>query len=389
MKKRVGIVTYVRTDNYGAELQGYALQHKINMMGGFEAEVLDIDHVGMDKKTYREMIVRGILSRLKHNPAKGIADIVSIAFKMFRNKNLTVNANKTLREAAFSEFWDNAITHSKHIDVDRISTETGKYDVLIAGSDQIWNYLRTSNLAVYFLNFSSSKQIKFSYAASFSISKIPTKRKKEYTDLINQLPSISVREQQGAEIIRELTNREVEVVLDPTLLLDKEEWLKIASDRIDIKGPYILTYSLSSSKGYWEIIHGYAQKYGLKVINLRHDFIENRIPPYQIDIFDAGPREFIHLLAKAELVITNSFHGTIFSINFNVPFISVINRLSETNSRILSILENIGLENRLQYDDDTSLIKPLEMDFCEANARLEHLKSKSLEFLKSNLQKNA
>lgn len=390
---KIGIVTYVRTDNYGAELQGYALQKKLNLMG-YDAEVINIDKVEIDAATFREMALKGIVRRLKRNPISGMASIIHIAVNMLRNKWMggvndggAVSSRQARRQDAFKEFWLNAIRHSPYVPLSELydSEVAKKYDVLIAGSDQIWNYTRTSYLDPYFLTFAPKGVRKLSYAASFSISNIPESRQEQYRQLINNIDQISVREAEGVDIVRQLTGRDAELVLDPTLLLEKEEWMGVASGRININEPYVLTYSLNSSKGYWKIVTSYAKKYGLKIVNLRHDFRDNDIPAYQMDVFDAGPREFLYLIAHASLVITNSFHGTIFSINFGVPFLSVINRISETNSRILSILNALGLNAQLMYDDTPDLNRPVSLDYTVAHATLSVERAKSIDFLNKYL----
>lgn len=382
--KKIGIVTYVRTDNYGAELQGYALRKKLDLLG-FSAEVLNIDKVEIDGKTFREMACGAILKRLRKNPIEGILSIAQIAFRMLfrtkRRKSTTEIARQKSREDAFLEFWENEIIHTEYIPLDKLSESSGKYDILIAGSDQIWNYTRTSYLDPYFLTFAANGTKKLSYAASFSVSSIPPNRQDQYRALINNVDHISVRETDGLNIIKKLTGRFAELVVDPTLLLQKEEWLKVSSDRIKIDRSYILTYSLNSSTGYWKIVKQYAKKYNLAIVNLRHDFDDRKLIDNQIDIFDAGPREFLYLLSNAKMVITNSFHGTIFSINFGVPFLSVISRISGTNSRIHSILAKLDLGSCLMYDDEMDLERPIEIDFTHSHKILEKEINKSLDFL--------
>lgn len=382
--RNIGIVTYVRTDNYGAELQGYALRKKLDLLG-FSAEVLNIDKVEIDAKTFREMALGAIHKRLRKNPLEGILSIAQIAFRILfrakRGKSTTEIARQKSREDAFLEFWENEIIHTEYIPLDKLSESSGKYDILIAGSDQIWNYTRTSYLDPYFLTFAANGTKKLSYAASFSVSSIPPNRQDQYRALINNIDHISVREVDGLNIIKKLTGRSAELVVDPTLLLQREEWMKVSSDRIKIDRPYILTYSLNQSTGYWKIVKGYAKKYNLVIVNLRHDFDDRKLLDNQIDIFDAGPREFLYLVANANMVITNSFHGTIFSINFGIPFLSVVSRISETNSRIHSILAKLELDSRLMYDDEMDLERPIQIDFTHSHKILESEINKSLDFL--------
>lgn len=387
-KNKIGIVTYVRTDNYGAELQGYALQHKLHLLG-YNAEVLDIDKVEIDRKTFREMAVKAMIRRLKDNPVVGFLDVMRLIIKFSKGHKIIgqhEQERQKAREKAFYDFWANYIVHTHHIPLDELYNNPPLFDSFIAGSDQIWNYTRTSYLDPYFLTFAPVAARKISYAASFSIKTIPLKRREQYKSLINNLHSISVREESGVKIVKDLTNREAYWVLDPTLLLDKQEWLKIKNDRLNFEKPYMLVYSLNSSKGFWEIVYRYAKKYDLLIVNLRHDFNDNDIPNNQVDVFDAGPREFIHLISEAKMVVTNSFHGTIFSINFNIPFISVLNKVSETNSRIQSILNMLELSNRIQYDNDLNTHIPILLDFKKSNKILELSKNKSIEFLINSLE---
>lgn len=387
-KNKIGIVTYVRTDNYGAELQGYALQHKLHLLG-YEAEVLDIDKIEIDKKTFREMAIKAIAKRLKSNPIIGFYDVIKLIIQFTkRRKNFGQYEfeRKKDRENAFYDFWMNYIIHTDHIPLNELYDNPPKFNSFIAGSDQIWNYTRTSYLDPYFLTFAPQEAQKISYAASFSVKQIPSKRRNQYKDLINNIHSISVREEDGIRIVKDLTNRDAHWVLDPTLLLDKQEWLKIKNDRINFDKPYLLVYSLNSSDGFWKIVYRYAKRHDLLIVNLRHDFKDNDIPKNQVDVFDAGPREFIHLMSKAKLIVTNSFHGTIFAINFNIPFICVLNRVSETNSRIQSILNLLQLSDRCQYDNELNSEIPLSLDFKRSNDILEKSKIKSVKFLINSLE---
>lgn len=380
---KIGIMTYIRTDNYGAELQGYALQQKLNMMG-FHAECINVDKVPIDAKTFRQMAIKAIVNRFKNDPVQAVPQVLSLVYKIIIGK-LNKKEKTYLqsdRENAFEEFFNNAIRHTQHYTLEELYNAETDYSVLIAGSDQIWNYTRTSYLDPYFLTFAKRNQIKISYAASFSVSVIPKDKHVQYAKLLQNIDYVSVRENQGLELVKQIGGRKAVQVLDPTLLLGKNEWLQIASNKFVFDFPYILSYSLNTSNNYWKIAYSYARKNGLKIINLRHSFEKEKIPDCRMDIFDAGPREFIYLLANASMVITNSFHGTIFSINFNVPFVAVLNQISETNSRIFSILDKLSLNDRCVYDSQSCADSPsFDMSFSSANSILDIERKKSINFL--------
>lgn len=391
---KIGIVTFVKADNYGAELQAYALQKKLNCMG-YDAEVLDLEKEEGVMSTSKKNIITSLKNRIAYYGIwKGTIKFVCLVIDSLREKKnrKQFKDNYIQKHIIFENFFKEKIKHSpNHIMLSEVYDTRLPYDVYIAGSDQIWNYMQTRRLDVYFLKFANRfKAKKISYAASFSVSKIPEDLKHTYKELINNIDSISVRETNAINIVKTLTNRNAEQVLDPTLLLTKQEWVDYVSNKhySPVKGEYIIVYTLSGSKYIYDLAKDVAHRLGdVRIINIKDTFQTSREEAYIINLFDAGPSEFITLFSRASYVITDSFHGTAFSINFNIPFTTMLNPVSNMNQRALSLLELTGLKNdRLIYDDGKGA-KPysLTIDFSEANRVIKEWREKSVSFLIKNL----
>lgn len=387
---KIGIVTYVKCDNYGAELQAYALQWKLNKLG-YDAEVIDLEKIEKDLASNTSSIIPAIVNRFKVLGWKAPWSILRLVINVLKRK---VTAQKNIdnikiKHQLFTDFFENYIRHSnKYYTIAEIrKTIDLNYDVYIAGSDQIWNYMHTDNLDVYFLEFAKKfKAKRVSYAASISVSHIPDSKKETYKELLPNIQYLSVRELQGAKIIKELTGLEAEVVLDPTLLINSNEWKENVIQLPEFKEKYVLIYTLSGSSYIKRLSQYIAKKLNCKIVDMRIDFQKNKNDKI-ITCYDLGPREWVGLISKAEYVITDSFHGTAFSINFNKPFTTLVNPVSNMNSRVLSILEITQLTNRIIYDDGKNTMpKDLTVDFTFVNQIIEQWRKKSIDFIHKSLQ---
>lgn len=226
---KIGIVTYVKCDNYGAELQAYALQKKLNDWG-YNAEVLDLEK--QKKNLVSSRVVRkAIINRYRRF---GLFEGTKAVFRLILDKYAVYKSNKSNsdkleeRHALFSSFFNEFIRHSdRYYSLTDLYNVDLPYDTYIAGSDQIWNYMQTDYLDVYFLKFANRFNArKIAYAGSFSVPTIPDDLKSTYGELIKNLDYISVRELDAQKIVEVCSGRTAEVVLDPTFLLTKEEWIK-------------------------------------------------------------------------------------------------------------------------------------------------------------------
>jgi hypothetical protein len=233
--------------------------------------------------------------------------------------------------------------------------------------------------------FAQNKNIrKISYAASISIFEIPKEIRCRFKEYLKNLDNISVRELRGAEIITPLTPKKVEVVLDPTLLITKETWLsEMKPSKTFQNESYVLLYILTESKIIDEYAKDLALKNNYKVIKLKTNFSHDSNYNF-INLYNVDPKDWIGLFAYAKYVVTDSFHGSCFSINFNVPFSIFINPFSMMNSRVLSILKITELEHRI-IDINNVVQIPLILDFENANSIITQWREKSIKFLTSSI----
>lgn len=390
---KIGILTFVKCDNYGAELQAFALQKKLNLLG-YDAEVVDLEkETGVLEgswNTYRDAVKNryrqfGLL--------KGTLKLLElIRDKWALRQSIRANAEKIAeRHQIFERFFNDYIRHSSQFyTLDEVrAADRLPYDVLIAGSDQIWNYRQTNYLDVFFLMMADRwKAKKIAYAASFSVSSIPEDKQAMYRRYLDNLDVISVRESTGVNIVKACSGRMASLVLDPTLLFNREEWIRFVGidDYLPEDKRYVVIYTLSGSHYIYALAKKIAHKLGVEVINIRLGFNHVKGDEGIIHITDAGPREFVTIFSHAAYVITDSFHGTAFSINFNIPFTTLLNPASSLNARALSILKLTGTESRLIYDDGTGKEPAsLEVDFRPVNQIIAAWKEKSLQFIKDSL----
>lgn len=389
---KIGIVTFVKADNYGAELQAYALQKKLNMMG-YDAEVLDLEKEQGVMSSSKRNIYISLKNRIRYYGFwRGCNKFIQAILETLSERQANKNNLEQIKakHKVFEQFFDNKIKHSpEYIKLDDLANKNLPYDIYIAGSDQIWNYMQTNRLDVFFLKFANRFHArKISYAASFSVPSIPKDLETVYKTLIDNLDAISVRENNALEIVSKLSRKNVVQVLDPTLLLNRSEWVN------DVAKPnylfnlnkVVVIYTLSGSKYIYELAKGIAKKLDADVVNIKNGFSRVKGDDGIIHIMDAGPQEFISLLNKAVYVITDSFHGTAFSINFNIPFTTLLNPVSNINSRALSLLEMCKLTSRMIYDDGNNAFpKTLTVDFTEANETLAAWREKSIDYLITNI----
>ncbi|WP_158231933.1 MULTISPECIES: polysaccharide pyruvyl transferase family protein [unclassified Sporosarcina] len=375
--KTVGIITFHNTINYGGILQTYALQKVIREMG---YDVENINYVNNEKTYAKYSKKRRILQYIWRNifcPLFGGAE----------------------RKKKTNEFREKYIKLSKNVhSIDGIVHPSVIYDMYITGSDQVWNFHLTGNDSAYFLDFAPREKKRVSYAASFGFSQLPDNQKERYSELISKFDALSVREIQGKEIINSLLkNKQVSVVLDPTLLLDKKEWAELLGNtEVCNEEGYILCYYMPGDKVLTDGIKAIADKLsrrtGKKVINIgKKEY--NKLMFWEVNLTSEGPLEFINLFKNASYIVTNSFHGTAFSIIFKKEFFIPENKkmtgVKQLNSRIISLLSILELSNRLVPVDqikNTAYDKFSEIDYKNVYSLLNVEKDNSLKFLTTILK---
>ena len=330
---RVGIVNFHCAHNYGAMLQAYALQETIYKLG-YDVKIIDFQPDAITKGykiwTMDKLLYPRILAGTIKNYKK-----LKVKYDVFEDfKNDKFKLTKTYKE------------------LNNKFNETEKFDVLICGSDQVWNMDLNGGLTEYLLGFCDDKNVKkISYAASIGTKKLSEKNAKLMEPYIREFDSISVRESDAVKVIKENFNLESTQVLDPVFLLDKSEWEEIANIPKAIEGEYVLLYGLEGNELFEKTFKFIKEKTNMKIINISP--VKNKSPYIDENLFNVGPKELIGLLMGANTVFTNSFHGTCFSIIFEKNFFVLGH--SELNSRIESILNLTGLSKHMISKEFSSI----------------------------------
>ncbi|MEG0180320.1 MAG: polysaccharide pyruvyl transferase family protein [Romboutsia sp.] len=348
--KNTAIVTICDNSNYGNRLQNYALYKAVSNLGLDSVTLWDYSENILKKQI--KLVIKKILGMKNLNHRK------NVSFEIFTNKNIS----------------------NKYVNLDNLKEINNEFDYFIVGSDQIWNYDFGHAKDKDFLKFADYNKT-ISYAPSFGISNIDEEWKDRICSGINHIKHLSVRENQGAEIIKELTKRESEVVLDPTLLLSKEEWGEIQKKpKKMIKEKYILTYFLGEkSEQLKHEIKKIEEEKNLKVINMND--IEEK------NFYACGPSEFLYLFNHAEIVLTDSFHACVFSMIFNKPFY-VFDRntkgMKSMNSRLDTLLSTFEQEDR-KVNSLEGIRDVFSCDYKKSYEILKIKQNESLSFLKNAL----
>lgn len=329
------ILTFQDAKNYGAVLQAYALNYYLNENFG-ETEVLNYNNVSMNEtynfpkfkllfKKPKQYIFRFIQFCLFHNKYKKI--------DLFKNKFLNLTPKYEQKN---------------------IFKANDSFDCFIAGSDQIWNYKIINKDLTYFLDFVEKNRKKISYAASFGIIDIPNKFKKIYGEKLKSFDAISIRENEGKKVLLEMgIDVESEVNIDPTLLLSQTHWKKFLLNN-KFKKKYILVYKITKADKLLNYAKKLSKKTGYKIVYVPNDFKDGFCGKTK---FNIGVEEWLTLIYNAEYVITNSFHGTVFSILFEkMFFVEISKKVNPSTSRLNNLITMLNLNKRIiDYDKDIVL----------------------------------
>ena len=336
---KIGILTIHDSPNYGACLQCYALWKYLSDQG-YDCEIIDLHRPGahpdyIPSRKYRRArpVQKSILKKLKLLLKR------SLGKKPLQRQYY--NEESKIKFDAFNSLY----TKSKpYNDIDEFYDNPPRYDIYIAGSDQLWNPTQIYCIEPYFLTFvSGAEKKKISFSTSIGITELTDKEKDLFKQWLSDFTAISVREKQAKELLSSFVDREVKQVSDPTFLLPYTSWKKLANYP-NIKAKYILYFAL-------HIILDYCKK--LSIESGLPLYVMNQTQPDPIDnsylaVKDAGPRDFIGYIANADMVITDSFHGTVFSIIMGSKnFYTYIAPNSNRGSRIEDLLNTFSLSNHI------------------------------------------
>lgn len=387
MDKKVGIVSCYFKHNYGSMLQAYATQKVLDNME-IPNETINIDEnidFANGKKKY-------YMSQITNIPfIKSKLGMVKLKLDKKINKNLGNNIQ--IRDNKYKEFEKNFKLTKPYKTYKELSAQCANYSDVIVGSDQLW--LPVNVVADYYtLNWVPDNVNKVSYATSFGVSTVPDKYKNDYKKFLNRINCLSTREEAGIKLVEQLSDNKATLVCDPTLLLNKEEWMDIQKEEPIIKEKYILCYFLGKNIEHRKFAERLKEKTGCKIVSLNHadEYVKYSDKFCDYAPYDIGPAEWINLIRNAEYVCTDSFHGTVFSLINNTKFFtferySNKNSKVSTNSRIYSLLGIVDLKERiLSGTEDVDDVIKMQINFDNVNEKIDKFRESSKIFLKNSIK---
>lgn len=358
MDTKIGIVTWWAAKNYGSVLQAYALQ-RILESWGYESEFIG----------FAANALRGLIDDIVTYVCRPKAHEVRKEFVKFQRENLNSSP----------AYWT----------YDQLRYEASKrYSAAIAGSDQIWCCHGGHAKPLYYLTFIDAKK-RIAYAPSVGRNYISADCTDAFREYVSEIPFLSVREEHGAALIREIAGRDAKVVVDPCLLLTAEQWKEeIQMTReITLKGKYILCYFLRDNPEYSKYAHALSDLTGHAVAAIEPVSRKEYVSLRGVETLVADPFDFVRLIDNASYVLTDSFHGVAFSINLRKQF-GVFRRFHDDdpisqNSRIYNILQKTHLEDRLvSADAFPSGFNRESIDYDSVHLLLRREREQSLAYLK-------
>ena len=363
---KCGVVTFHSAHNYGSVLQAYAMVMTMKRLGT-DAELIDFRHphttdayewkLWTPYKDWRwnikDIVLRGILSIGRE------------------------------REKVFRDFIEHYLPKSKRIN-DRKDIVPSKYDILVCGSDQIWNPISTGeNDPIYFLDFGETK-CKFSYAASAGSCKFPEQEHEKYYRFLNNLKSIGVRENFLKNYLKDEFKIDSDVNPDPTLLLDATEWEIIEKEYLGLPKQYLLVYTLAKVDETLAFARQMGIKLGLPVVQICNTRGIKKESKRNVDfnLMDASPQQFLWLFHHASFIVTNTFHGNMFSVIYRKNFVHY--DVNGNDSRINTLHEAIGF-GRTRMITDVESLKEREIRYDLIEKQIEAYANKGIQYIKNNL----
>lgn len=365
--KKIAYITFHRSVNYGSFLQAYATQTVLKGKG-YDVKLIDYS-------PYRYTF-RGLINSFAKNNKKLNKLLLWVLKRVMEIQYLfTWNAFNRARKRHLD------MTEFTYKSMEDFKNHPVEADVYLSGSDQIWNVVLAEGIdPPFYLAFTDSPN-KISNAASFGIRELPLEYKEEVKGLLSKYSAITVREEVGVEICKDL-GLEAKLILDPTFLLNKEDWKAFAKPHKKRK-PYIVSYILAikGAKSLYQYAHRLAKKMGCQLIYITRTYLE---------MFEKGkmkfaisPEEFVGLFANAECVVTDSFHAVSFSINLEKSF--YVKYPDRFSSRIDNILNKFSLKDRRIEDDNAEpVFEPI--DYSKISPKLNKARNDSLETLISMIE---
>ncbi len=387
--KKIALVTVYYQPNYGSQLQSYATQMAFDRLG-LRNETINIEGL---RKEIKAAKLKYFFSRIFDKNT--VQDKMPTVKKAFAKKIVKGYAEEVaIREQKFKEFESFFRLSERFESLADLGLHANNYAAFVVGSDQLW--LPSNITANYFtLGYVPIDVPKIALSTSFGVSSLPPKQARMAKRFLPRINHISVREISGQKIIKDLTGRDVQVICDPTILFNSEDWGKIIPKERFYPHPYIFCYFLGNNPEQRKYVKEIQELTGLKIVQMKHceeyissdeDFADNA--PYNV-----GPQEFVQLIRDAEYIFTDSFHCSVFSILYHRQFYTFRRYSKEsnvsTNGRLYSFLHTIGLEDRL-LTKTTSPQEQLKkkIDYLIVDEKIEALRSMGWDWLNTVLKQS-
>lgn len=382
--KKIGLAVVTYKDNFGSALQTFATQYSVEKLG-CSVECISTSGVqGIIDSRKKKYYIGRVFNKEEF---KYLFDSVTSRFRK-KMKNADYTAHMAIRHKQYEKFNDTYLHFSETpTTFAELKQLAKKYDAVIVGSDQLW---RPSNIAGGFftLEFVPQGVKKIAYSTSFGVARLHRSIQNHAKSFLKSFDWISVRENSGKVIVKEMIDRDIPVVCDPTMLLSIDEWNKYVSPDPFIKGDYIACYIMGDSKEQRDFVKRLRKETGYKVVGLLHGSTYVAGDDEWVDEapYNVGPFEFINLLKHAKYVCTDSFHCSVFSILNNTPFF-VFRRDSDNaetsaNDRIYTLLSWAGLDDRLlNGNENIDKVLSIPLDYDKVNERVSEKRKDSMVFL--------
>lgn len=369
---RIGIIThYYKSENYGGNLQAYALCKVLKKLG-HQAEQISFH--------------RSVSKNLKFRISESVTKFIAL-------RHICVNRQLRIRKKAIIGFNESVIPHSKLYTEKNIQNSLEHYDAYITGSDQVWH--PSAYCDAYLLSFVPNTKIKLSYAASIATDFLPDQLKKKYKKELDTFHAISVREDSAVQLLHRISIHDAIVTLDPTLLLDSEEWEAIL-EPYPINEKYIFCYFLGDDLLERNIATTYAEKHGLKIVTLPYLLGKFRRCDEDFGdfkLYDVSPGKMLSLIKNAEYIFTDSFHATVFSLIFKRQhFVFPRAGAQSMSVRIETLTKLCGTQDYFCNTPDKATMEYIDslssIDYSEMFNEYQTMKKDSVRFLQENLDKS-
>lgn len=388
--KKIAITTSISISNYGTKLQAWAMC-EIFKRRGYKPAILE----------YSEVENMNFLRKVKMIIGKQVKPIVCGRDYLYVSKFRAEYKNESLREQIITRYKaidgdDKLIPHYRFIGSKKdLQSFAKQFDIVATGSDQVWHpVLNKSNLWFFTLNFAPCNIKRIAYAPSLGVDELSKEQGETFRNLLQNIDFISLREDSGVKAIQPLVDKPVSLVLDPTLLVGRSLWDKVLDENKVLRDKdYCLCYLLGTNPKHRDICEIVAKKLNLKILNFAHFKAYNKGDESLSGekLYDVSPTEFIGLIKNAKFVITDSFHCSVFSMMYHVPFMTLLrfqkNDSLSTNTRIYSMLQQFGLGNRiLDNEDKLDDLLQAPIDFSYVENTLEQKREQSNTYLDRALQ---